>query len=339
MRKLFYVLLAVVALVLLIGGYFYKSVFAVNTNSSDSKEIFIPTGSSYDDVVAILKEGQVLKDYVAFDQVATWMKYKKDEVPAGHYVINPDQTNKSIVRMLRAGEQAPMKLTINNVRTLAELAGAISKYIETDSLMILNVLRDPTIQSKYNKNSETMMTAFLPDTYEVFWTTKPEKVIEKLADHTNNFWEKNAGKLAKHGLTTEEAYTMASIVDKESNLAAEKATVAGVYLNRIKTGMKLQADPTVVFAMQDFTLRRVLLKHLEYDSPYNTYMYAGLPPGPICMPSMSSLNAVINAEDHDYIFFCAKPGYNAGHLFASNLTDHNQNAQTYQKWLASEGIF
>ena len=338
MKKLIYVLGALLIVIFLVVGYFYKNIYSPNTFSEEDREIFIPTGSNYDAVYAILKENNILKDYSGFDKVAAWMKYKRDEVPAGHYIIKADQTNKSIVKMLRAGEQAPMKLTINNVRTLSELAGAIAKYVEVDSLTILTFLRDENIQKKYGKDNNTMMTCFLPDTYEIFWTAKPEKIIDKLADYTKDYWKKNEGKLAKNGLSSNDAYTLASIVEKESNLSEERPTLAGVYINRVKQGIKLQADPTVVFALQDFGLRRVLLRHLEFDSPYNTYLYAGLPPGPICMPSINSLNSVVNAQDHNYIFFCAKPGYNSGHVFAETYAEHTKNANVYQKWLQSEGI-
>lgn len=335
--------LSIVLLIALMVGApfaynFYQNIFSDNSAGED-KELFIPTGSTFADVIKILQEQQAINKTESFEQVAAWMKYKEGSIKPGHYVIEAGKSNKEIITMLRSGNQTPMKLTINNVRTLADLAGTMSKYIESDSLSILQRLQDANLQRSYGKNPNTMMTLFLPDTYEVFWTTKVDKVIEKLANHTSSFWEKNKGKLGRIGLSEDEAYTMASIVEQESNLAAERPTVAGVYLNRIKTGMRLQADPTVKFAMQDFGLKRILLKHLEFDSPYNTYMYAGLPPGPICMPSMSSLNAVINAEDHEFLFFCAKPGYNAGHVFAETLSEHNNNANVYQDWLTSEGIF
>lgn len=316
----------------------YQKVFGLNSGNEDV-EIFIPTGSSLADVVQILEDNHALLQTKSFEQFSSWMKYSDENVKAGHYIIRAKQTNKDIISMLRSGDQTPMKLVINNVRTLQNLAGVISRYIESDSLTVLQKLQSPDIQQQYGKSPQTMMTLFLPDTYEVFWTSSPERVFDKLAKHTDGFWDKNADKLARISLTKDEAYTLASIVEQESNLAAERPRLAGVYLNRLKSGMRLQADPTVKFALQDFALKRVLLKHLEFDSPYNTYMYAGLPPGPICMPSLSSLNAVIGAEDNDFLFFCAKPGYQAGHVFAKTLAEHNNNANAYQKWLSSEGIY
>lgn len=340
MKRVFKIIIVALILIALPKSYFiYRDIYKKNTSANENKEIFIPTASTFDDVLKIMKDNSVLANPDSFDKVASMMKYKNSNVKPGHYIIKPDDSNKEIITMLRSGNQAPMKLTINNVRTLPELAGAISKYIESDSLTILQKLTNPDIQKQYGVDANNMMTTFLPDTYEVFWTSSPEKVIEKLAAHTASFWEKNESKLSGKGLSKNEAYTLASVVEQESNYAPERPTLAGVYLNRIRAGMRLQADPTVKFALQDFAIKRVLLKHLEFDSPYNTYMYAGLPPGPICMPSMSSLNAVINAEENDYIFFCAKPGYNAGHVFAKTYEEHTKNANIYQKWLNDEGIF
>lgn len=319
--------------------YGYNTLLVPNTAfEGDKSEIRIKSGSSYDDVFQQFKDQGVLANPTNFDLVAALMKYKKDKVPAGRYIIKQGMSSRAIITKLRSGDQDPMKVTINNVRILPELAGLLSSYFETDSLTMLSYLSDTTVIAQYGKTPQTMMTAFLPDTYEMFYTDKPEKIVKRLANHTKEYFEKNADKLAAVQLTANEAYTLASIVDKESNLVPEKPTIAGVYLNRLRIGERLAADPTVVFALQDFTLRRVLNYHLAYDSPYNTYKYAGLPPGPICMPEMSSINAVLNPEKHDYLFFCAKVGYNAGHSFAVTYSDHLRNADTYQKWLSSEGI-
>lgn len=322
-----------------LGLYFYNLFFSSNTNfEGDNVEIKISRNSSYDDVLDLLKRDNFLSSTTSFDKLAEIMSYKKEVVPAGRYLIKKGSSNRKILSKLRSGNQDAVKVTINNVRTLEDLSSTFTRYLDLDSLELLSFFKDSLTQNQYAKTNETFMTLFLPDTYEMFWTVSKENLVSKMTDHSNSFWKKNEDKLKNLKMSSNEVYTLASIVEKESNLVEEKATVAGVYLNRIKTGMKLQADPTVVFALQDFALRRVLLKHLEYDSPYNTYMYTGLPPGPICMPSMSSINASLNPENHEYIFFCAKPGYNSGHNFAVSLPEHSRNAVIYQKWLSSEGI-
>jgi UPF0755 protein len=323
---------------LAVAYYGYSVIYKNNVKTDSETEIFIKTGSSYNDVLQILKEKDLLKNIGTFNTVASVMKYQKDKVPGGRYVIKPATGNRSLITKLRSGDQDAIQVTINNVRIIPELAGVLSRYFETDSMGFLQYLSSPSTLEKLNKTKETLMTAFLPDTYEMFWTDSPEKIINRLNDHRNQFFKKNNSQLQKIGLTAEEAYTLASIVDKESNFAEEHPIIAGVYLNRLKIGERLAADPTVVFALQDFSIRRVLNSHLAFDSPYNTYMYAGLPPGPICMPNMSSLKGVLNPQKHDYIFFCAKPGYNSGHNFAVTYSQHLENARIYQNWLNAEGI-
>jgi UPF0755 protein len=321
------------------GGIWLSQDFGSNTNfSDDTKEIKIPSGVGYSEVKEIISSANLLKDEKSFDFVARLMSYDKNKVPAGRYLIKKGVSNRGLITKLRSGDQDPIKVTINNIRNLQELAGTLGSYFEKDSLAMLEVLTDSAVQAQYGKNPQTMMTNFLADTYEMFWTDEPSKIIEKLSKHTKSFFEKNKAALTKIGLNADEAYTLASIVDKESNFAPEKPRIAGVYLNRLARGERLAADPTVVFALQDFTIRRVLNTHLAYDSPYNTYMYTGLPPGPICLPEMSSIQAALSPEKHDYLFFCAKPGYGSEHSFAKTYSEHLNNAKIYQTWLETEGI-
>jgi UPF0755 protein len=323
----------------LVGVYGYLKIFGSNTQfSNDSKELKIPSGSGYSEVKDILQNEGIISDMSSFSMVAGLMKYKKDQVPPGRYLIKKGASNRQIIAKLRSGDQDPIKVTINNVRTIPELAGVLGKYFEKDSLTMLEYLSDNSVQSKFGKNPQTMMTSFLADTYEMFWTDSPEKIVKRLSEYTTKFFDGKKAQLSKIGLSVEQAYTLASIVDKESNYAPEKPTIAGVYLNRLSRGERLAADPTVVFALQDFTIRRVLNIHLAYDSPYNTYMYTGLPPGPICLPEMSSINAVLAPQQHEYLFFCAKPGYGSEHAFAKTYDQHLANARTYQAWLETEGI-
>jgi UPF0755 protein len=220
------------------------------------------------------------------------------------------------------------------------LAGKFGAELEQDSLDFLHHFLSNSNLKELGLDSSTLLTSFIPNTYEVKWNTSPEKWMGRMASEADKFWdsEKRKDKLASIAMTKQQVYTLASIVEKESNLKTERPAVAGVYINRLKQGMKLQADPTVVFATGDFELRRILHSHLKLDSPYNTYMYEGLPPGPIYMPSVNSIDAVLNAEKHQYVFFCAKPGYNSGHVFAKTLAEHNRNADAYQEWLTKEGV-
>lgn len=220
------------------------------------------------------------------------------------------------------------------------MAGKVSQYIEPDSLKLLNYLTDEDNLLEWGYTTETILSLFIPNTYQFYWDTSPEKFVKRMQTEHDKYWNTKNRKenLAKHGLTPAESYTLASIIEKETTNPKETKTISGVYHNRLRQGIALQADPTVVFGVGDFTIRRVLNKHLEHPSPYNTYLHLGLPPGPIYMPTLSSLDAAIFPEDHKYIFFCAKPGYDNEHSFAKTLSQHNRNARMYHSWLNKEGI-
>lgn len=329
------VLLALgLAAYLLVG----RAIFSPNIKGTEDKTIYIPSNATFDDVKSILQENDVLKQQASFSVVAGYMKYGKNIKP-GKYTFKPSDNNKKIVGKLRSGDQDPQKIVVNNIRLIQDLAGKVSKYIETDSLTILAYLQNPEIAASFGFNQDNFMTMFIPNTYEMFWTTTPEKFVARMKAEYDKYWTTDRkAKLQKNNIDPTQAYIVASIVDKESNYDPERPTIAGVYLNRLKTGDKLQADPTVVFAMGDFTIQRVLYDHLKTDSPYNTYKYAGLPPGPICMPSLASLEAVINAEDHKYMFFCAKADNSGIHAFAETYEEHQKNADAFSKWLNSLNI-
>jgi UPF0755 protein len=341
MKKILFFLLF-----LLIGGagiaYFaYQSIFAPNVLvGQDEKMIAFPTGSTYEDILAQLEKESILKNVSSFDRVASWMDYKDSKVSSGLFTIKPNWSNKELVSLLRSGRQTPVKITFNNVRTKEDLAGRISTYIELDSLELTKHFQDTEVQAKYDVSDETFLTLFIPNTYEFFWNVSKEKLVDRLVKENEKFWSKEdrLSKAQKLGYTPAEVYTLASIVEKESIRNDEKPIIAGLYLNRLEIGMPLQADPTVVFANGDFELRRVLFKHLEFDSPYNTYLYNGLPPGPIYMPSIKSIDAVLNPKEHDYLYFCASPEVQGAHLFASSLSQHNANARKYHRWLNARGI-
>jgi len=339
-KKFFYALIFLIIAGLIFAYVAYGWVFHDNVNDDlKSEYLLIPKGSSYDDVFALLKEKQVLENPTTFDRVAGLMKYKSPEVKSGRYYIEKHYSNRRLVQVLRSGAQKPLNVTFNNVRTFAELAGAVSKYLEPDSITLLNYLQDPEVRSIKGFNKYNFMTLFIPNTYEFFWNTSKEGFLKRMEKEHEKFWNKSRLKKAETlGLNKEEVYILASIVEKESLKSSEKDTIAGLYLNRLKQGMKLQADPTVVFGIKDFTIRRVLNKHLAVDTPYNTYMHAGLPPGPICMPNVTTIDKTLSAAKHNLIYMCAKPGYAGAHNFASNDIEHARNARIYHAWLNKEGI-
>lgn len=340
-KKIFFTLL----ILAIVGGglayLFYDKIFNPNVvENLQDPLIYIPTGSTYKDVKDILTEKNCLINEKSFHWVAQKMKYDQVDIKSGRYKLQPGWSNRQLINHLRLGKQDPVKLVVNNVRTLPELFDLLAGYLEATPDQLSDYYTNPDFLDSTEYTHHTLLTHFIPNTYEVYWNTSPENLFNKLYKEKEIFWSNKdrMEKLKSKNLSMEEAYTLASIVEKESNNNQEKPTIAGVYLNRIERGIRLGADPTVVFAVGDFTIKRVLNKHLAYPSPYNTYIHAGLPPGPICMPSISSLDAVINAEDHDYIFFCAMPGDNRSHAFAETLEEHNRNARKFHRWLDEKGI-
>jgi len=322
--------------------YFFigRALWNVNvTLPENTVFIEIPSDASFEDVKEIFVQNNYLKDVNTFERVATILGYNKDKVPAGRYKLENGWSNKDLISKLRSGDQTPSQVVINNVRKISDLAGKAARYFQTDSLGFLNHFVNPATSSEYGLNQDNFLSLFIPNTYEMFWTTTPEKFVSRMAKEYNRFWTtERLEKLKKWNLSKTDAYILASIVEKESNYDPERPTIAGVYLNRLKVGEKLQADPTVVYAVGQFDLKRVLYSHLGFDSPYNTYMYTGLPPGPICMPSLASLEAVINAEEHNYMFFCAKADNSGIHAFAVTYADHVKNANAFAAWMNKNNI-
>jgi UPF0755 protein len=271
-----------------------------------------------------------------------WVAQKKDlpaNIHPGHYVLKNGMNNNQLVNMLRGGLQTPVKVTFNNIRDVDQLAGRIAKQIEADSTSISQRLHNQDYIGQLGFNSRTIPALFLPDTYEFYWNTDAEGFVNRMFQEYNKFWNEERKQQAQaKGLTPIQVSTLASIVNKETNMSDEMPRVAGVYLNRLKNNWLLQADPTLIFAWNDYTIKRVLDRHKEIESPYNTYKYAGLPPGPICIPSITAVKSVLNAEDHHYFFFCAKEDFSGYHNFAKTLSEHNHNAARYQQALNQRGI-
>lgn len=319
---------------------FYNKVFAPNVaiEKSKSRFVYIPTGSSFNDVMRLLEKEGFLMNSASFQWVAEQMKYTNNIKP-GKYQLRRGMNNKELISLLRSGRQTPVKLTFSNVRTIDELAGVTGGKIEADSASISFLLHDRVYLRRYGFTPENSLCILIPNTYEFMWNTSAEQFYERMAQEYRKFWnDKRKSKAREIGLTQVEVAILASIVEKETRKNDEKRTVAGVYMNRYLKGWKLEADPTLVFASGNFTLQRVLNEHKEIDSPYNTYLYSGFPPGPICMPSIASIDAVLNYEKHDYMFFCAKDDFSGYHSFAKDYNQHLLNARRFQKELNRRGI-
>lgn len=251
----------------------------------------------------------------------------------GHYVLTPDMNVVQVARMFKTGRQTPVSVIINNVRTPRELAGKLSRQIEADSASLLRAFTSEEVARTAGFDSLQLFSMFIPNTYEFYWTVTPEEYVSRMRREYDAFWSSRDVQLEYCGLSRFEVMTLASIVYEETKAVDEMPRVAGVYINRLHRGMKLEADPTVKYALQDFALKRILNEHLKVDSPYNTYLYKGLPPSPICMPSIEAIDAVLHYEKHDYIFFCARPEFDGRHNFARNYAQHIANAKAYRRAL------
>jgi UPF0755 protein len=322
------------------GYWLFRTVMSPNEATPDGKEVvvYIPTSSTYEDVQSILSEANILINPKSFNWVAKKKEYPENVHP-GRYIVKDGMSNNELVNMLRGGLQSPVKVSFNNIRNVDMLAGRIATQIEADSASISNLLHNEEYINQLGFNNYTIPALFLPDTYEFYWNTDAEGFVVRMFQEYNKFWNEERKQQAQaKGLTPIEVSTLASIVNKETNMSDEMPRVAGVYINRLKNNWLLQADPTLVFAWNDYNIKRVLDRHKEIESPYNTYKYPGLPPGPICIPSIAAIKAVLNAEDHHYFYFCAKEDFSGYHNFAKTLAEHNRNAAKYQQALNQRGI-
>ena len=310
-------------------------------NAKDKGEpqyLLIYDNYTIDSVANKLVSQDLIKNIGSFRNASAILGYDDSEVKKGRYKVSPNMTNLFLIKTLKSGSQTPSKVTLHNVRTLEELCGKLGGYLITDSASYYRLLTDTAYLNSIGFTPDNVMTIFMPNTYDMYWDTPPEKVIDKFLAERNRFWTpQKKHKADSLNFSIEQIYILASIVDKESNKEDERPDIAGVYINRLRQNMPLQADPTVVFAVRDFTLTRVMEKHITFPSPYNTYMHTGLPPGPICMPEISSINAVLNATPHNYLFFCAKPDLTGYHVFAETFEGHLQNAKAYREFLDKNG--
>lgn len=340
------ILLAILVLSVVVGGIFaytvYSNIFSPNTAFENEKAyLFVSSDASFDEVMEDI--APLLKDVNSFAAVAKRKGYSSNVKP-GHYAIEKGMNNNEIINSIRS-KNLPVKVSFNNQERLENLAGRVAQQLEVDSLTLLNVMRDPDFLKRADLNAQTALTMYIPNSYEFFWNSSAEAFRDRMFKEYKRFW--NNDRIAKARalkLTKSEVYTIASIVQKETAKVDERPRVAGVYLNRIRKGIKLDADPTVIYAVKskandwDMEIKRVLYKDLKTDSPYNTYRNAGIPPGPIFMPDISSIEAVLNAEKHDYYYFVANVERFGYHKFAKTLDQHNANSAAYRRWISQQGV-
>ena len=340
------ILLAIVILSLIGGGIFsysvYNKVFDSNTAfNEESKEIYIPTGSMFKDVVNIMKP--LVNDVESFAWLATKKGYA-ERVKAGRFIIKKGSNNNDLIGVLRS-QNKPVKLSFNNQERLENLAGRISQQIEADSVSLVKAFKDKEFLKENDFSLNTALCMYIPNSYQIFWNTSAETFRDKMLKEYKKFWNDNRLAQAKKiNLTPKEVITLGSIVHKETVKTQERPRVAGVYMNRVNKGMKLDADPTVIYAMKkssgnwDRVIKRVLLKDLKLEHPYNTYKNIGVPPGPIAMPDISAIDAVLNYEKHNYFYFVADVTNFGFHKFAETLSQHNRNSASYHKWVNKKKI-
>lgn len=334
------ILLIVIILLAYAGYYAYHSFYSSNIwlGSQSQAYVYIPTNADFEDVKSLLYQNGLIVNRKSFEWMAKIKKYPSHIRP-GRYKIEEGMSNSGIINKLRSGNQDAVKLVFNNIRNKEELAGRISKEIEADSTSIINLLNDPNYVASFGMTPLNVITLFIPNTYEVYWNITAKDFVERMAKEYKKFWnEVRVAKLEEIRMNRTEVMTLASIVEKETNRDKEKPDVAGVYVNRLHRNWLLQADPTLVFALGDFSIKRVLNEYKKINSPYNTYMYLGLPPGPICLPSISSIDAVLNYRKHNYMYFCAREDFSGYHNFAVDAEGHALNASRYQQALNRRNI-
>jgi UPF0755 protein len=304
-----------------------------------STQFFIHSQWSFNDLLQALHKDGVIEDTSAFRWVATYKKYDVNVQP-GRYIIMDGMNNNQLVNVLRS-QNSPIDVLVKSARTTDEMAKSVSASLEFNEEELTALISNEGFCARYGFTSSTIITLFIPNTYEFYWNTSAEEFMERMAREYKRFWnEERKAKAQLVGLSQSQVTVLASIVQSEQAAHSdERPIVAGLYLNRIKKGMRLESDPTLIFALGDFSIKRVLNVHKKVDSPYNTYMHSGLPPGPILLPQQSSIDAVLNAADHNYIFMCAKEDFSGYHYFSSNYRQHLNYARRYQRVLNQRKVY
>ena len=317
----------------------YYVILTPNTQVEDDGIIYIREGDSFETILDVLQRREYVKNTSTLRWVADLKKYS-GKVKPGCYRIENEMNNNMLVNRLRSGDQVAVHFTFNNVRTLEQMSGIVARQLDIDSAEFLHTARNKELQRKLGFTPDNFIGMFIPNTYQVYWSLSPEELIRRMATEHRNFWDSiRTDKARRAGLSPMDATILASIIEEETVLKEEYPVIAGVYINRLKQGMPLEACPTLKFALNDFSIRRILRTHMEVESPYNTYKYKGLPPGPVRMPSPSAIDAVLNYSRHDYVFFCANSDFSGGHHFSKTLRQHNQYASRYHEELNRRNIY
>lgn len=337
-KKFIIALIVIIVMALACTGIFYY-LRLFGPNVTDKQEyLYIHTGATFNDVYKTIRDQGIVKDTTTFSWAAHNMKYI-NRVKPGKYRLKAGMSNHAFIRMLQLGEQEQVALSFHVFRTKEQFAAFVSTKIEADSVTLLHYLDSAAFVQQYGFNTDNAFVMIMPDTYDVYWNIAPDKFYKRMYNHYQTFWTpQRKQQAAAIGLSQAQVSILASIVDAEAVYDDEMPTIAGLYLNRLRKGIKLEADPTVIFATHDFTIHRVLNKYLTTNSPYNTYLHTGLPPGPIMMPSVNAVKAVLNYQKNDYIYMVAKDDFSNRHNFANNLADHQANARKFQEALNKRNI-
>ena len=319
--------------------YTYQMLYSPNfLINAEDKFIIIEENTDFNELIKKLEDDTLINDILSFSFLSKLMEYQEN-IKIGAYKVKMNMSNYEMITMLRSGNQTPIKLTFSYARKIEDLAEKITTKLKMSKDDLLNYLNE-NINNYSGFKKTDIISIFLPDTYEVYWNISPKKLTNKMYSEYKKFWnEERLSKLDKINLNQKETIVLASIVASESRMLDEADRIAGLYINRLNRNMRLQADPTLIFAANDFTIRRVLNKHKKIKSPYNTYIHRGLPPGPIRLASKKYIDAVLNYEKHNYIYMCAKEDFSGYHAFATNLSDHNRNAKKFQIALNMRKIY
>lgn len=337
-KTILYILLALALVAIGIALYGY-SVISTGFNIDKTVYVYIDESRNYNSLLKELQDSAKIENSSNFDKLASVLNYNKDNMRTGRYAVKPGMTIHDLIKDLRSGNQVPVKLRFNNIRTKKDFAERIDEQLMLNGEELLDSLNNPEKCSNLGFSVDNIAAMFIPNTYEIYWDTSTKGFIQRMKKEYDSFWNTDRLKKAEEvGLTPIEVSILASIVEEECTYSDEYPMVAGLYLNRLRIRQALQADPTVKFAVGDFGLRRILNKHLEIESPYNTYLHTGLPPGPIRIPSIKGIEAVLNYKKHDYLYMCAKDDFSGYHDFARTFAEHQRNAMRYRQALNKRGI-
>lgn len=319
-----------VVLLLAAGFWAYRMVLASNFSIKETTYVYVDSQKNFNDLCNQLKDSASCKSLASFKQLAYLIGYP-DKMKTGRYAIEPGTGNLRLLKNLIGGLQSPIRITFNNIRLRTDLAQRLDDQLMVTKDELLTRFADSTYCAELGFTTETIQCMFIPNTYELYWDITPDNFMKRIQKEYKAFWTADRlAKAAKIGITPVQVSVLASIVEEETAKADEMGMVAGLYLNRLQINMPLQADPTVKYAVGDVTLKRIMFEHLQVESPYNTYKHTGLPPGPIRVPSIKGINAVLNHDQHNYIYMCAKEDFSGRHNFASTLAEHAKNANRYR---------